>query len=201
MHPLHPAAFLHHFGYLAVFAGTFLEGETILVLAGFFASRGKLSLPLVLLTAAGGAYLGHAFWFWLGRSQGTRLVARFPHFEQKIQRSLELIERHGVGAIFITQYLYGLRVASAVVFGLSRMSRRTFLLYQALSCALWACVIGLLGYFFGRAVERFLGEAVAVEKYAIGFILLLGGGVFLYHRLRQRRAARKTRAAGLTPQP
>jgi membrane protein DedA with SNARE-associated domain len=184
---LHPAALLHHFGYLAVFAGTFLEGETILVLAGFFASRGKLSLPLVLLTAAAGAYAGHVFWFWLGRSQGTRILHRFPGFERQIARSLALIERHGAGAIFLTQYLYGLRVASAVVFGLSAMSRRTFLLYQAISCALWAALIGLLGYFFGRAVARVLGQAVVVEKYAIVAILLLGVAVFLYHRLRERR--------------
>jgi membrane protein DedA with SNARE-associated domain len=185
---LHPAALLHHFGYLAVFAGTFLEGETILVLAGFFASRGQLALPLVLLAAAAGAYAGHVFWFWLGRSQGTRIVRRFPRFERQIARSLELIERHGAGAIFLTQYLYGLRVASAVVFGLSAMSRRKFLLYQALSCALWATLIGLLGYFFGRAVERLLGQAVVVEKYAIVAILLLGGAIFLYHRLRERKA-------------
>jgi membrane protein DedA with SNARE-associated domain len=185
---LHPAALLHHFGYLAVFVGTFLEGETILVLAGFFASRGKLALPLVLLAAAAGAYVGHVFWFWLGRSQGTRIVHRFPRFERQIARSLALIERHGAGAIFLTQYLYGLRVASAIVFGLSEMSRRKFLLYQALSCALWATVIGLLGFFFGRAVERVLGQAVVVEKYAILFILLLGGAIFLYHRLRERKA-------------
>jgi membrane protein DedA with SNARE-associated domain len=185
-------ALLHHYGYLAVFAGTFLEGETILVLAGFFASRGSLWLPLVLVTAAAGAYVGHVFWFWLGRSQGTRLVHRLPRFERQIARSLELVERHGAGAIFLTQYLYGLRIASAIVFGLSAMSRRKFLIYQALSCALWATLIGLLGFFFGRAVERVLGQAAAVEKYAILFILLLGGGIFLYHRLRQRRLERMT---------
>lgn len=198
---MHPGALLHHFGYLAVFAGTFLEGETILVLAGFFASRGRLSLPLVLLAAAGGAYLGHVFWFWVGRSQGTRLVHRFPGFEQKIARSLALIERHGAGAIFLTQYLYGLRVASAIVFGLSRMSRRTFLLYQAISCALWASIIGLLGFFFGRAVARVLGQAMAVEKYAILLILLAGGGVFLYHRLRQRRTEREAGTAAAPSRP
>jgi membrane protein DedA with SNARE-associated domain len=198
---LHPAALLHHFGYLAVFAGTFLEGETILVLAGFFASRGKLSLPLVLLVAAAGAYAGHVFWFWLGRSQGTRLVRRFPRFERQIARSLELIERHGAGAIFLTQYLYGLRVASAVVFGLSAMSRRKFLLYQALSCALWATLIGLLGYFFGRAVARVLGQAAVVEKYAIVAILLLGGAIFLYHRLRERQAPARQAEGKETTRP
>jgi len=192
-------ALLHHYGYLAVFAGTFLEGETVLVLAGFFASRGLLSLLPVLVTAAAGAYVGHVFWFWLGRRQGTRLVRHFSRFERQIRRSLELVERYGAGAIFLTQYLYGLRIASAIVFGLSAMSLRKFLLYQALSCALWATLIGLLGFFFGRAVERVLGEAAAVEKCTLLFILLVGGGIFLYHRLRERRMERRQPAAAPAP--
>jgi membrane protein DedA with SNARE-associated domain len=181
-----PETLLHHFGYLAVFAGTFLEGETILVLAGFLASRGDLSIYLTLGVAAFGAWIGHVFWFWLGRSHGPRLVRRFPRFERQIGRSLELIERYGVSAIFLTQYLYGLRIASAVVFGLSRIRQRTFLIVQGISCIVWACLIGLLGYFFGRAVERMLGEAEEIEKWAILFILLVGAGIYLYHRLRER---------------
>jgi membrane protein DedA with SNARE-associated domain len=192
---MHPAALLHHFGYLAIFAGTFLEGETILVLAGFFASRGRLALPLVVIAGAGGAYLGHVFWFWLGRSQGKAILHRFPHFEQQMTRILALIERYGAGAIFFTQYLYGLRVVSAVVFGLSKLSRRKFLLYQAISCAVWAALIACLGFYFGRAVARVLGKAQQVEKWAILFIVLLGGTIFLVHRLRQRHVERKLRAA------
>ena len=46
--------FLHDFGYFALFLGTFFEGETILVLAGFLASRGYLDIYLVMLTAASG---------------------------------------------------------------------------------------------------------------------------------------------------
>jgi membrane protein DedA with SNARE-associated domain len=37
--------FVEAYGYLAVLAGTFVEGETILVLGGFAASRGYLGLP------------------------------------------------------------------------------------------------------------------------------------------------------------
>jgi len=194
-----PETLLHHFGYLAVFLGTFLEGETILVLAGFLASRGNLSVYLTLGVAASGAWIGHVFWFWLGRTHGSRLVRRFPGFERQIGRSLDLIERYGATAIFLTQYLYGLRIASAVVFGLSRIRQRTFLIVQAISCLIWACLIGLLGYFFGRAVERMLGEAEEIEKWAILFILLVGTGIYVYHRVRERRAARSDREHAADP--
>ena len=39
------------YGYLAVLLGTFLEGETILVLGGFAAHRGYLALPWVIVAA------------------------------------------------------------------------------------------------------------------------------------------------------
>ena len=55
-----PELLLQKFGYLAVFLGTFLEGETILVMAGFFAERGYLRLPLVVVTACGGACIESA---------------------------------------------------------------------------------------------------------------------------------------------
>ena len=42
---------IQRFGYAAIIVGTFLEGETILVIGGFAAYRGYLSLPLVMVCA------------------------------------------------------------------------------------------------------------------------------------------------------
>src|SRR5437016_594802 len=128
---------LQKFGYLAVFVGTFLEGETILVMAGFFAERGYLELLLVILTAFSGAYVGHVFWFWLGRKQGVRLLDRFPKMKKHFGRGIRMFERYGAPAIFITQWLYGLRITCAVIIGISRISTVKFLVYEAITCAVW----------------------------------------------------------------
>ena len=88
-----PELLLQKFGYLAVYVGTFLEGETILVLAGFFAERGYLHLPLVALCAFGGAYTGHVFWFWLGRSQGVKMLDRFPRMKKHFGKGIRIFER------------------------------------------------------------------------------------------------------------
>jgi len=42
---------ISNYGYAALLIGTFIEGETILVLAGFAAHRGYLDLPLVVTCA------------------------------------------------------------------------------------------------------------------------------------------------------
>jgi len=183
-----PEVLLEQFGYLAVFVGTFLEGEAILVAAGFFASRGYLDVRLVTIIAFAGAYLGHFFWFWLGRAHGVRLLDRFPSMQRHFGKGIRVFERYGAAAIIITQWLYGLRITCAVIIGMSRISMMKFLLYEAVSCAAWAVVITALGYYFGRAIESILGRVEHVERYGLLFIVLVAVGFWLWHRWKERRA-------------
>jgi membrane protein DedA with SNARE-associated domain len=180
---------LQKFGYLAVYIGTFLEGETILVMAGFFAERGYLQLLLVIATAFAGAYSGHVFWFWLGRTRGVKLLDKFPKMKKHFGKGIRMFERYGAPAIFITQWLYGLRVTCAVIIGISRISTVKFLVYEAVTCAVWAAVIGTLGYYFGRAVERVLGKAAHIEKWGLLLLVVVGVSFWLYHRMKEKRDA------------
>jgi membrane protein DedA with SNARE-associated domain len=178
---------LQKFGYLAVFIGCFLEGETILVMAGFFAERGYLQIALVILTAFAGAYVGHIFWFWLGRTQGVKLLDRFPKMQKHFGKGIRMFERYGAPAIFITQWLYGLRVTCAVIIGISRISTLKFLIYEAVTCAVWAAVIGFLGYYFGRAIESMLGRAEHIERWGLLVLVVVGLAVWGYHQWKERR--------------
>src|SRR5213078_3171707 len=182
-----PELLLQKFGYLAVLVGTFLEGETILVLAGFFAERGYLRLPLVIVCAFSGAYVGHVFWFWLGRTQGVKLLDRFPKMKKHFGRGIRIFERYGAPAIFITQWLYGLRVTCAVIIGISRISAIKFIVYEAITCIIWAIIIACAGYYFGRAVESVLGRAAHIEKYGLLILVLVGVGLFVWHQYKDRR--------------
>lgn len=184
-----PELLLERFGYFAVFIGTFLEGETILVMAGFFAERGYLELFVVIAVAFLGAYCGHVFWFWLGRTQGVKLLDRFPRMQKHFGKGIRIFERYGAPAIFITQWLYGLRVTCAVIIGISRISALKFLIYEAITCIVWAIVIASAGYYFGRAVESVLGKAAHIEKWGLLVLLVVGIGVWLYHQWRERQSA------------
>lgn len=183
---------LQKFGYGAVFFGTFLEGEGILVLAGFFAQQRYLSLVTVIGVAFLGSYCGQLFWFWLGRRHGVNLLERYPKMKRHFGRGLRLFERYGAVTIFISQYLYGLRIAGAVIVGISKIRMLEFVIYQAISSFIWAIVIAGLGFYFGEAVDRFLGRAGAVQKYALGAIIVVMLIIFLVHRIRERREAMQT---------
>lgn len=181
-----PESLLEQFGYIAVFFGTFLEGEAILVAAGFFASRGTLRFVPVAVVAFAGAFLGHLFWFWLGRAHGVRLLDRFPGMKRHFGKGIRVFERYGASAIIITQWLYGLRITCAVIIGMSRISIVKFLLYEAVSCAVWSVIITALGYYFGRAIDTVLGRVENVEKYALAFIAAIAIGFWLWHRWKEK---------------
>jgi len=134
-----------------------------------------------------GAYLGHIFWFWLGRAHGIRLLDRFPSMQRHFGKGIRMFERYGAAAIIITQWLYGLRITCAVIIGISRISIMKFLVYEAISCLVWAIVISFAGYYFGAAVERVLGKAEHVEKWGLLLLIVVAISVWLYHRWKDRR--------------
>jgi len=186
-----PESLLEQFGYFAVFIGTFLEGEAILVTAGFFASRGYLNVAGVAAVAFGGAYCGHVFWFWLGRAHGVKLLDRFPRMKRHFGKSVRVFERYGPPAIVITQWIYGLRITCAVIIGMSRISVLKFLLYEAVSCAAWAIVITALGFYFGRVIESVLGRVQHIEIYGLIIIVVIAVGFWMYHKWKERHEERE----------
>jgi len=183
-----PEALLERFGYLAVFVGSFLEGEAILIIAGFFAERGHMDIFIVGLVGFLGAYLGHLFWFWLGRVHGVKLLDRFPKLKKHFGSGIRMFERYGAAAIIVTQWLYGLRITCAVIVGISNISVVKFLIYEAISCAIWAVVIAAAGYYFGAAVQTLLGRYEHAEKWGLVILIVIGVAVWLYHRKKEKTA-------------
>lgn len=187
---------VHEYGYYAIAVGTFLEGETVVAIGGFLAAEKYLRLELVVLVSLLGSYIGHIFWFWLGRTQGQRIIERFPRLNAPFDRVIRLVDRHGVAAIFISQYIYGFRITAAMMFGLSHLPLRGFLFWQAVSCLTWSMIMAGLGYFFGRAIQKFLGHTAEIETIGITAIIVIFGAVFIYHKLKERRKKAKLTAEG-----
>lgn len=66
------------YGYAAVAVGAFMEGEIVLILGGFAAQRGYLSLPWVIVVAFIATFLGDQILFHLGRWKGDAILALRP---------------------------------------------------------------------------------------------------------------------------
>jgi len=188
--------FIINFGYPALFLGSFLEGESFLIAAGFLAKRGYLSFDLVVLIALAGAYLGDVALYFLGRNKGEKLISKFPQAKMYYPRARNLFDRYGIWAIFITRYLYGLRFASAAFLGLMRMRRRRFLPFAFLSCMIWATIIGGAGYLFGASVEALLGQIRQYEMLIVPLIIAMGVGAWGLRRFRAKRRCKNLNQKG-----
>lgn len=173
-------SWFEHFGYLAVLVGTFLEGETILVLAGFAAHRGHLELFPVIGAAFVGTLCGDQLFFYLGRRHSDALLKRRPHWGPRLERAKGLVHSYRVPIILGFRFLYGLRTATPFALGMSRVPLRLFVPLNVLGALVWSVVIGGAGYLFGQALENFLGDLRRYEMLILAGLAAAGGLVWLW---------------------
>jgi membrane protein DedA with SNARE-associated domain len=180
------AEWINTYGYLAVAVGTFLEGETVLLLAGLAVHQGYLGLPQVILVAAAASLLGDQLYFGLGHWRGRRLLARLRSLQRATKRLRWQVRRHQNLLILSIRFLYGLRIAGPIVIGMSGVAWPRFLFFNLLGAALWAPLIAGLGYLLGEALQRVLVDLHRYEAGVFLGILLLAGAWHLVRALRAR---------------
>jgi membrane protein DedA with SNARE-associated domain len=181
-------ALIEQHGYVALVVGSAIEGETFVVLAGFAAHRGYLSLPLVVILAGVLNFAWDQFYFWLGRRHGRWALARFPSLQAKTARVLALLERYHVPLIVGVRFLYGLRVAGPIAIGLSQVPWSRFMALNFAGAMLWAAIFSVLGYLFGEALELLLEDLRHHEVLIFTVIALAGLATWLVVRRRRRSA-------------
>jgi len=188
------APLVAQYGYPAALVGAVFEGETVLVLAGLFAHRGILDLPLLIALGALGGAAGDIVYFTLGRRYGGALLERFPKFAPAAARVHALIERYPDLVVFGIRFLYGLRTVGPAVIGASAVSWPRFLLLNALGALVWsACWVGC-GYVLGEAAHRLLGKVMHIEREFFIVAAVVAVVVTLAMRIRRHRIRSPKRA-------
>lgn len=185
--------YLEIHGYWVLFIGTFLEGEAILIMAGFLAFQGYLHVGGVILTAFAGSFLGDQFFFYLGRLQGKSLLRRFHFIARRFRDSLRLIGKYGAFVAFISRFTYGFRIILPIILGITNLSPRTFLLINLCSACTWATIFSLAGYLFGKSASLFLEDVGKYEQYlllALVGIITMVWCFHLYHAWKMKKPAR-----------
>ncbi len=151
------------YGYWAVFFGVMLEnagipvpGETILLIAGYFAATGEFHVALVMLIAATGAVIGDNIGFAIGHHYGRGILLRFGRFlfltPKRVKHMEDYFRNHGNKTILVARFITGLRVFAALLAGASKMPWRVFFMYNVAGAVLWSVVITTLGYLFGQSL-------------------------------------------------
>jgi membrane protein DedA with SNARE-associated domain len=181
---------VQEYGYPAVLVGTFLEGETILVLAGVAAQQGNLELKYVMLCAFCGSLISDQMAFFIGRRWGTRWLTRKPGRAARYERARGLIDRHQTLITLIFRFLYGLRNVIPFALGMSRMKLGRYVVLNLIGAAVWAVALALLGWGLGTAAEVFMEDIKAGQKWVLLGLAVLAVFFFFYFRSREKKKQR-----------
>jgi membrane-associated protein len=133
-----------------------VPSETSVITAGVLAASGDLVLPLIILAAALGAFLGDTTSFTIGRFAGHWVQRKL--FAGEKRKRLDWAERtlqeRGGYLIVIARFIPGGRTAVTLAAGMLEMPWRKFIPFDLTAGVIWGSYAALVGYFGGKAFEQ-----------------------------------------------
>ncbi len=135
-----------------------IPSEIVLPLAGFLASQGAMSVPLVIVTSTVGAYAGALILYWLGAALGLErsiaILSRLPLVDRDdFERAVGWFSRHGRSAIFFGRLIPGVRSLISLPAGAARMPIGVFSVFTVAGSAVWNGLLIVLGLALGSQYE------------------------------------------------
>lgn len=185
------------FGETAVFLGFVLPGEAAVVFGGALASRGHLSLPVligvVVFCAVTGPFVGYE----VGKRMGDRLFTarRLSRVAAPLDRARIALRDRGGLAVLGGRFLAIVRALMPAAAGAAAMPFRVFAIHNLVGGVIWGVGYSLLGYVAGSAygvVESRVGAGLAI---AIACAVLAGAGLWAWRRHRASAVARPATSA------
>jgi membrane protein DedA with SNARE-associated domain len=180
-------SFIASYGYMAILVGSFLEGETILVLGGLAAHSGYLDLSFVILAAFVGTLCGDQLFFFLGRWHSDAFLKRRPSWRVRVAKAQKLLDRFRTPILLGFRFFYGLRTVTPFVIGMSAVPTLRFVFLNAAGALIWAIAVGTGGYLFGNALEIMIGNIKHYEIEVFGVIAALGLVIWIIHVVRRKK--------------
>ena len=171
---------IKEYGLWAVFFGVMIEGDLTLLFAGVLAHHGLFGFGEAFLTGTLGGAVGDLISYLIGYT-GKEKIKSSTIYQRALPRLERLSARFGVYSIFLVKYIYGMRTASAILWGFAHMPLRRFGPLTMASCTAWVLILSGLGYSFSGAVEVMIGRVQRVGLVLlVAVIVTLAGWLALY---------------------
>lgn len=187
---LDPRTMLSRYGYKVVLIWTFLEGETIVILAGMFAEKLHLDPWLIALAAFCGSFLSDQVMFSLGKYKGESVLRYFPRVAKNVDKAGRLFKKYDTILILGFRFVYGVRNVTPILLGISGVSHLKFFILNFIGAAVWALSFSFGGFYAGRAFMKIMGLVGHGIFYAL-LAALVAGGLIWY--IRARRSVKNVR--------
>jgi membrane protein DedA with SNARE-associated domain len=155
--------FVTSYGYLAVFFGSLLEGDALILIGSFLAHAGKVNLCLVLICGIVGTWISDTLWFMLGRYSNSKMLENWVWLHQLSNRSVHVVSRRPRLMSLTLRFMYGLRMIIPFSLGKSTLPFHVFTFYNSIGIIIWAFLLSAIGYFFVFITETTFGKMKHLE--------------------------------------
>jgi membrane protein DedA with SNARE-associated domain len=183
-------------GYPGIAALMFLESsffpfpsEVVVPPAGYLASQGEMSLPVVIAMGILGSLLGAWFNYWIAVRFGRPFFERFGKYvlvsSETLDKADRFFARHGHISTFVGRLIPGIRQYISLPAGVARMNLAVFSLFTALGAGIWVVVLALVGYWVGNNQVLVMNSLHKITIVTLGLCVVLVAAYVL--RLRKNR--------------
>lgn len=178
---------------LIVLESTMVPIPSLLVMpfAGYMASQGDFSLPVILVINSGGAMLGSGLSYWLGAAGGKPLLLKYGKYvfvrPKDLEKTEEFFANQGRWTVLIGRFLPVVRHIISIPAGIARMPLVPFFAQTFVGATLWGGGLMILGYQLGAQWEGIAAKAKRVDLVIAGVIVLALVGLGIRFVVRRRR--------------
>ncbi|MEI6628393.1 MAG: DedA family protein [Alphaproteobacteria bacterium] len=158
-------AFVQEWGYVAVFLGAIVEGETVILTSSALAALGYMNIYKIMLITFCTTVVVDQILFQVGRRYGPAFFERYPKLKPRANKAFHLLHRFDRWFILSFRFIYGIRVISPIVIGAAQVEPKRFAPLNILSAIIWTLVSCYSGYMMGDVLEKVLKNIETVKYY------------------------------------
>jgi|GEM_PF-118470 len=166
-----PKQLLRDYGYLVILIWTFLEGETIVIVAGALSRALDLRPWLIALCAFTGSFLSDQLMFSLGKYKGEEVLRHFPRVAKNLNKASVLFKKYDTALILGFRFVYGVRNITPIMLSISGVSHKKFFFLNFIGAAVWAATFTYGGLLAGKAFQK------AMHTFGHGILYVLLGAL------------------------
>jgi membrane protein DedA with SNARE-associated domain/rhodanese-related sulfurtransferase len=201
--------FLINHGLPLVFGVVFLEqmglplpAAPFLLAAGALSATGRFSLFWGISAAVIACLVADAFWFYLGRCRGNRVLGLLCRISLEpdscVRRTQNVFTKYGLKGVVAAKFIPGLSTVAPPLAGISGISADRFLFFDGLGSLLYGGFFILIGYFFSHQIEQIAVALASVGGSALGLVAAMAAAYIGFKFWQRQSLLRELRMARIT---
>ncbi len=183
--------------YLIIFAVAVFDSilpivpsETLVIIGGVSAGSGSLSIALVIVCAASGAFIGDNLSYLIGREASDWVIKRRARTERGAKQMANIVEQiHDRGGMLLitARFIPGGRTLLTLSCGVTQQPRKWFIGWAVVAASVWSLYASLLGFIGGKSFADNHTKAFLIAfAGAFGVTLIVEVFRVISHRIKRR---------------